>query len=104
MSGSQSPLLANATRDLAQFAAVLRFEDIPREAVECIKLSALDSIGCCLFGATLPWTRKVAALAEGEGAQPVASLMGMGRKSSISLAVLVNSTAGHAFQLHHIPK
>ena len=104
MSGSQLPLLENATRDLAQFAAALRFEDIPREAVECIKLSALDSIGCCLFGATLPWTRKVAALAEAEGAQPVASLMGMGRKSSVSLAVLVNSTAGHAFELDDIHK
>jgi len=104
MSDSQSPLLENATRDLAQFAAALRFEDIPREAVECIKLSVLDSIGCCLFGATLPWTRKVAALAEGEGARPVASLMGMGRKSSVSLAVLVNSTAGHAFELDDIHK
>lgn len=104
MSNSQSPLLENATRDLAQFAAALRFEDIPREAVECIKLSVLDSIGCCLFGATLPWTRKVAALVEGESAQPVASLMGMGRKSSVSLAVLVNSTAGHAFELDDIHK
>lgn len=104
MSSSQLPLLENATRDLAQFAASLRYEDIPREAVECIKLSVLDSIGCCLFGATLPWTRKVAALVEGEGAQPVASLMGMGRKSSVSLAVLVNSTAGHAFELDDIHK
>lgn len=104
MSSSQLPLLENATRDLAQFAATLRYEDIPRDAVECIKLSVLDSIGCCLFGATLPWTRKVAALVEGEGAQPVASLMGMGRKSSVSLAVLVNSTAGHAFELDDIHK
>lgn len=104
MSSSQLPLLENATRDLAQFAAALRYEDIPREAVDCIKLSVLDSIGCCLFGATLPWTRKVAALVEGEGARPVASLMGMGRKSSVSLAVLVNSTAGHAFELDDIHK
>ena len=104
MSSSQLPLLENATRDLAQFAAALRYEDIPCEAVECIKLSVLDSIGCCLFGASLPWTRKVAALAEGEGARPVASLMGMGRKSSVALAVLVNSTAGHAFELDDIHK
>ena len=34
MSSSQPPLLENATRDLAQFAAALRYEDIPREAVE----------------------------------------------------------------------
>lgn len=104
MSNQQPPLLANATRDLACFGAALQYEDIPAAAVERIKLSVLDSIGCCLFGATLPWTRKVAALAEGEGARPVASLTGFGRKSSVSLAVLVNSTAGHAFELDDIHK
>lgn len=52
----------------------------------------------------MPWPRKVAALVEGEGAQPVASLMGFGKKSSVSLAVLVNSTAGHAFELDDIHK
>ena len=86
MSSSQPPLLENATRDLARFAAGLRYEDLPQEVVERMKLSILDSIGCCLFGATLPWTQKVAALAEIEGAQPVASLMGMGKRSSVSLA------------------
>jgi len=104
MSTSQKPLIENATRDLAQFAAGLRFEDIPKDAVERIKLSALDSIGCCLFGATLPWTKKVADMAEAEGAKPVASFMGMGRKSSVSLAALVNGTGGHAFELDDIHK
>ncbi len=104
MSNSQAPLLENATRDLARFAASLRFEDIPREAVERIKLSVLDSIGCCLFGATLPWTRHVQAMVEAEGAQPAASIFGSGRRTSIANAVLVNSTAGHAFELDDIHK
>lgn len=104
MSTTNSPLLENATRDLARFGAGLQFPDIPQEVVERIKLSVLDSIGCCLFGATLPWTRKVAELADAERAHPVASLMGMGRKSSASLAVLVNSTSGHAFELDDIHK
>ena len=73
MSAGVKPLVENATRDLARFAAGIRFEDIPREAVERIKLSVLDSIGCCLFCATLPWTLKVADLAQAEGARPVAS-------------------------------
>jgi 2-methylcitrate dehydratase PrpD len=104
MSSSQPPLLENATRDLAQFAAALRYEDIPREAVERIKYCVLDSIGCCLFGATLPWTRHVQAMVEAEGGKPVASIFGSGRKTSISQAVLVNSTAGHAFELDDIHK
>jgi len=104
MSSSKPPLLADATRDLARFASALQFRDIPREAIERIKLSVLDSIGCCLFGATLSWTRKVADFAMAEGAQPAASLIGMGRKTSVSLAALVNGTSGHAFELDDIHK
>jgi len=104
MSSTEPPLLANATRDLAAFAATLKFEDIPREAIEHIKYCALDSIGCCLFGVTLPWTRHVQAMVEEEGAKPVASIFGSGKKTSIADAVLVNSTAGHAFELDDIHK
>ena len=99
MSSAKPPLFLNATRDLAAFAAGLKFEDIPPEAIERIKYCALDSIGCCLFGVTLPWTRHVQAMAEAEGAKPVASIYGSGRRTSIAQAVLVNSTAGHAFEL-----
>jgi 2-methylcitrate dehydratase PrpD len=104
VSENAKPLIENATRDLARFAAGLRFEDLPKDVVERIKLSALDSIGCCLFGATLPWTRKVVELADAEGAKPAASFMGMGKKSSVSLAALVNGTSGHAFELDDIHK
>ena len=104
MSGTKPPLLENATRDLARFASGMRYEDVPKEVVERIKLCVLDSIGCSLFGATLPWTRKVADFAMAEGARPVASLAGMGRKTSVSLAALVNGTSGHAFELDDIHK
>jgi len=104
MSSNKPPLLADATRDLSHFGAALRYEDIPAEAVARIKLSLLDSLGCCLFGATLPWTRKVAELADAEGAKPVATLIGLGRKTSPALAALVNGTSGHAFELDDIHK
>jgi 2-methylcitrate dehydratase PrpD len=104
MSSDKPPLLADATRDLARFGAALRYDDIPADAIARIKLSLLDSLGCCLFGATLPWTKKVAALAEREGAAPVATLFGLGRKTSASLAALVNGTSGHAFELDDIHK
>ncbi len=101
---SGAPLQADATRDLARFGAALRYEDIPAEVIARIKLSLLDSLGCCIFGATLPWTRKVAALADYEDARSVASLIGFGRKTSAALAALVNGTAGHAFEMDDIHK
>ena len=97
-------LLPGATRDLATFAAGLTYEAIPAEAVERIKSSVLDSIGCFLFGSTLPWTRKVMALARAEGGTPVASVYGAGERTSLSLSALVNGTSGHAFELDDIHK
>lgn len=104
MSDTKPPLLEHATRDLARFGAELKYERIPAASIDRMKSSVLDSLGCCLFGATLPWTRKVAELADLEGAKPVASLIGMGRKTSASLAALVNGTGGHAFELDDIHK
>jgi 2-methylcitrate dehydratase PrpD len=104
MSGDKPPLLADATRDLAAFAASIRYEDLPPEVVSVMKVSALDSIGCCLFGATLPWTERVRAMVDEEGGAPVASLFGTDRRTSIGGAVLVNATAGHAFELDDIHK
>ena len=104
MSDAKPPLLENATRDLARFGAALRYEQLPAEVVQRIRDCVLDSLGCCLWGATLPWTRKVAELADMEGAKPVASMIGMGRKTSVTLAALVNGTAGHAFEMDDIHK
>lgn len=104
MSSSKPPLLPDATRDLARFAAQLRYEDIPADVVARMKTSLLDSLGCCLYGVTLPWTQAVQAMVEGEQAAPVASLFGSGRKTSVAGAVLANGTAGHAFELDDIHK
>jgi 2-methylcitrate dehydratase PrpD len=104
MTASQAPLLPHATRDLARFGAELQFGDIPQDVIERMKLSLLDSLGVCLHGVTLPWTRHVRALVEAEGCAPQASIYGSGLKTSIANAVLVNSTAGHAFELDDIHK
>jgi len=82
VSTQKPPLLADATRDLARFGAALQYANIPADVIARIKLSLLDSLGCCLFGATLPWTQKVAELADAEAAKPAATLIGLGRKAT----------------------
>lgn len=104
MSSNQPPLLEGATRTLAEFSAQIRYPVIPADVVDRMKTSVLDSIGCCLYGATLPWTQRVQAMVEDEGARPVASIFGQGSKTSVAGAVLVNATAGHAFELDDIHK
>jgi 2-methylcitrate dehydratase PrpD len=104
MSSSQASLLPHATRELAGFAARTGFADIPGEVIERIKLSLIDGLGVCLHGATLPWTRKVCELVVEEGGKPLASIWGSGHRTSPTNAVLVNGTAGHAFEMDDIHK
>ena len=47
------------TAGLAEFVAGLKYEDIPVEVVERVKLLALDSIGCGLLGAAMPWSARL---------------------------------------------
>lgn len=90
------------TETLATFAAGLTFEDLPDRLVAHMRMSTLDALGCCLVGATLPWTRMVADLVRAEGGTPEARLIGTGDRVPLAAAALVNATAGHAFELDDI--
>jgi 2-methylcitrate dehydratase PrpD len=90
------------TRRLAQFSASLRFDELPGEVVEKAKLSILDTLGCCIFGASLPSVRMLAEVAAMEGCAPNSAVFGMPLRTSASLAALVNGTSAHAFQLDEI--
>jgi 2-methylcitrate dehydratase PrpD len=104
VSSSQPPLLQNATRVLAQFAAETSDREVPREVLERIKLSFLDGLGVCLRGTTFPWTIMVREVVQEEGGKAIASLWGTGVRTSLTNAVLFNSTAGHAFEMDDIHK
>lgn len=104
MDNHPESLLPGATQALAEFASAVTYGDIPPEVIQRMKTSFLDSVGCCLFGATLPWTQRVQAMIEDEDARGVASIFGSGQKTSVAGAVLVNATAGHAFELDDIHK
>jgi 2-methylcitrate dehydratase PrpD len=93
---------ARATRKLAAFAASLTFEALPREVVEKAKLCILDTLGCCIFGNSLPSLHKLAAVILAEGSAPQATVFGRSARTSPSSAALLNGTAAHAFQLDEI--
>ena len=92
----------SVTRELAEFVAALRFEDLPAEIVAKTKTCILDTMGCCLFGATLPPVRMLAAMAAEEGGAGPAAVFGLKVSTSAAQAALVNGTAAHAFQLDEI--
>jgi len=97
----------DASRDgvsakLAQFSSGLRLEQVPAEVVAHVRYLTLDAIGCCLQGSTLPWTELVRDMVLAEAGPPQSNLIGTSNRVSVSQAVLVNATAGHAFEMDDI--
>ncbi len=92
----------SATKQLGEFAAALRYDDLPADVVARIKTCVLDALGCCLYGVTLPWTRMLIDLVVEEGGNPVARVPGTRLRTSVSQAVLIGATAGHGFEMDDI--
>ena len=87
------------TRRLATFASSLAFGDVPPEVVDHAKLCLLDTVGCGLYGSTLPWSRIVADCVSEFEPDGTSSLWGVGRAVSPPAAALVNGTMVHGFEL-----
>lgn len=90
------------TRAIAAFVSGLQLHDIPAEVRERCKLLILDSLGCALYGADLPWTRilqdTLKSIDPGEGA----AVWGTGLRLSPPHAVLINGTQIQGFELDDV--
>ncbi len=93
-----------ATRELARFAAELTYEKIPPPVIEHIKLCLLDTLGCGLFGSTLPWAKIVTDFARELGGKQESTVWGRHLKVSAPNAALANGTAVHSFELDDLHK
>src|SRR5437016_6013088 len=90
------------TRRMADFVAHLRFERSPEEVRERVKLLILDSLGCGLYGANLPWCRILQDTFRGLDASRTTSVWGTGQKLSSPHAALVNGTQVQGFELDDV--
>lgn len=87
------------TRALVEFAAGLRYEDVPADVVAMAKRCMLDSLGCGIYGAGKPWTESVARVVEGLGQAPRSAAWGSAVRADPTGAALVNGTAAQGFEL-----
>lgn len=90
------------TATLAGFATALQYEALPATTIAHAKLSVLDTLGCAVFGATLPWIDMLRQFVDGEGGAAQATLWGTTEKVTRTQAALVNATAAHSFELDDI--
>ncbi len=78
-----------ATQVLAEFAASLRYEDLPRDVTDHCKNVLLDTLACALAGHQGEETGQVAALAAGLAQSHEASVIG-GDRLSLAGATMLN--------------
>jgi 2-methylcitrate dehydratase PrpD len=90
------------TEELARFASVLEFDDIPSGVVEHVKICVLDDIGCALFATRLPWCQIVVDYISEVAAAGDSTVWGTDLRVAPDAAALANSTAGHGFELDDI--
>ncbi len=90
------------TAGLAGYIAGLRYEAIPAEVIERIKLLMLDSLGCALFGAELPWSRILLDTLAAVDSTPGCAVWGTGQRLSAPHAALANGTLVQSFELDDV--
>ena len=88
------------TRELAEWVAGLRFEDLPSEVAEEASRAFADFLGESLFvGATKAWGQSIADFCAREGGgQPEATILATGVKTLSSRAALANGTMALGFE------
>jgi 2-methylcitrate dehydratase PrpD len=87
------------TRTLAEYVAGLSYKALPREVVSHIKFCFIDSLGCALFGSTLPWGKIITSFTKELGKGKGALIWGDGAEVPSTSAPLANGTLIHSFEM-----
>jgi 2-methylcitrate dehydratase PrpD len=90
----------NETATLAKYAANLRHEDIPQEALERARNTICDTVGAIIFGFGLPWSRMIVDYAKAYGPGGRSRILGAGAEPvQPPMAALANGALAHAVEL-----
>jgi len=90
------------THRIAEFVSGLRYENIPAEVRERLKILILDSLGCAIYGAHLEWCRILRETLEQVDKTRETSIWGTDRRLSSPHAALVNGTQVQSFELDDV--
>lgn len=86
----------NAMERLVNFVVQTRYESIPLPVIDKAKEGVLDFLGCVLTGSQHPAGRKIAEYVQSQGGTGEATVIGMGFKTTPSLAALAIGAMAHA--------
>jgi len=96
--------MAHETEQLAEYAASLRYEDLPPEVVSCARDTITDTAAAAIQGSALPWSRIVIAYAERTGPGGRSRILGHAGQVQAPAAALANGALAHAFELDSLTR
>jgi 2-methylcitrate dehydratase PrpD len=85
-----------ATEKIARFIVDTGYEDIPRDAIDKAKRTALDCVGASLAGVAEPVSQVITGYVTKLGGPAQASVFGTGIKASVPDAAIANGSIAHA--------
>src|SRR5687768_3525491 len=89
----------NETKTLAAWIANLKYEDIPDDVLQRMRLFLLDNLGCQVAGATLPWSKAFYDAITGTRSGTHSTVAYYGDKLSPDDAAFLNSAFNHANEM-----
>jgi 2-methylcitrate dehydratase PrpD len=97
--------MAQETVRLAEYAAALRYADLPGEVVQRAKECIADTVAAGICGAAMPWSRIVIDYAERTGPGGKCRILGTdGPAVQAPSAALANGALAHAFELDSLTR
>ena len=88
------------TVQLAEYAAALRYEDIPADVVDTVKNTIADGVASCAYGYRFPWSQAVVRYARQSGGGGKSAVLGPEAPLLCPpFAALVNGALAHSFEL-----
>ena len=103
LSGAPAATIADPTIALADFAARLRFADIPPAVIAHAKEAVLDTLGVAFAGAGLgEGIEEIVRFAATQGGAPEATIWSTGQRVAAGAAALANATIARALDYDDI--
>jgi 2-methylcitrate dehydratase PrpD len=96
--------MAQETARLAEYAADLRYQDLPAPVVQQAKDCIIDTVAACICGSSLPWSRIVIEYAERTGPGGRSHIFGRSSAVQAPAAALANGALAHAFELDSLTR
>jgi 2-methylcitrate dehydratase PrpD len=96
--------MAQETVRLAEYAAALRYEDLPASVVQQAKDCIIDTVAAAICGSSLPWSGIVIDYAERTGPGGRSHILGRGSAVHAPAAALANGALAHAFELDSLTR